>query len=127
MTTQNDSPNADPIDAQLAELQNSYIAKLDQKLQDLIDLWIIFKTNDQSKGELHPLYRAVHTIAGTSSTLNICEVSRLCSSLEIVLLPMLKADVLDSKDISSIELRISELSTLRQSKDYKPKPINLKG
>jgi chemotaxis protein histidine kinase CheA len=127
MTTQNDSPNADPVDAQLAELQNSYIAKLDQKLQDLIDLWIIFKTNDQSKGELHPLYRAVHTIAGTSSTLNICEVSRLCSSLEIVLLPMLKADVLDSKDISSIELRISELSTLRQSKDYKPKPINLKG
>jgi chemotaxis protein histidine kinase CheA len=127
MTTQNDSPNADPVDAQLAELQNSYIAKLDQKLQDLIDLWIIFKTNDQSKGELHPLYRAVHTIAGTSSTLNICEVSRLCSSLEIVLLPMLKADVLDAKDISSIELRISELSTLRQSKDYKPKPINLKG
>ncbi|MFQ3200184.1 MAG: chemotaxis protein histidine kinase CheA [Zhongshania sp.] len=127
MTTQNDSPNADPVDAQLAELQNSYIAKLDQKLQDLIDFWIIFKNNDQSKDELHPLYRAVHSIAGTSSTLNICEVSRLCSNLEIVLLPMLKADSLDANDISSIELRITELSTLRQSKDYKPKPINLKG
>lgn len=127
MTTQNDSPSADSVDAQLADLQNSYIAKLDQKLQDIIDLWINFKNHDQSKEELHPLYRAVHSVVGTSSTLNISEVSRLCSSLEKVLLPMLKVDVLDANDILAIGPQIAELSALRESKDYKPKPIKLNG
>lgn len=125
--TQNDSPSSDPVDTQLVELQNSYIAKLDQKLQDIITLWITFKSNEQSKDELHPLYRAVHSVVGTSSTLNISEVSRLCSSLENRLLPMLNADAFNANDISCTEAMINELSTLRQSKDYKPMPIKLNG
>jgi chemotaxis protein histidine kinase CheA len=127
MTNQNDSHNADTVDDQLVQLQISYIAKLDQKLQDILDLWNTFKSGDQPKDEFQTLYRAVHSIAGTSSTLNITEVSRLCSSLEEVLLPMLKADVFDANDILGIEPQISELSTLRESKDYKPNPIKLNG
>jgi chemotaxis protein histidine kinase CheA len=127
MTAQNDSPSEDTVHDQLVELQKSYISKLDQKLQNIIDLWNTFKSSDQPKDEFQKLYRSVHSIVGTSSTLNISEVSRLCSTLEQVLLPMLKTEDLGSNDISSIEPLITELITLHQNKDYKPKPITMNG
>ena len=125
--SQNDSSNSGSVDAQLAELQRNYILKLDQKIKDILSVWQSVQNSPEPTDDIYNLHRAVHSVAGTSAILNFMEVSRICSSIELLLLPILKATTYEESTLSQIDTHMKDLNTLRQNQDYSAKPINLDG
>ena len=125
--SQNDSSNSGSVDALLAELQRNYILKLDQKIKDILGVWQTLQNSPQPTDDIYNLHRTVHSVAGTSAILNFMEVSRICSSIELLLLPILKATTYEESTLSQIDTHMKDLNTLRQNQDYSAKPINLEG
>ncbi|WP_295876858.1 Hpt domain-containing protein [uncultured Zhongshania sp.] len=123
--SQNDSSNLSSVDAQLAELQRNYILKLDQKIKDILSVWQSVQNSPQPTDDIYNLHRAVHSVAGTSAILNFMEVSRICSSIELLLLPILKAETYEENTLSQIGTHMNELNTLRENHTYSATPINL--
>jgi chemotaxis protein histidine kinase CheA len=124
---QNSKSSSDSVDTQLAELQESYVLKLDQKLTEIMDLWLNCKTSGHSKESMHKLYRAVHAVAGTSSILNITAVSRVCVGIQNILLPMTNGSSDIDQSIPLLEAQFSELDAVLTSHRFEAKPINLNG
>ncbi|MBW2942781.1 Hpt domain-containing protein [Zhongshania aquimaris] len=125
--SQNDSRNSGSVDAQLAELQRNYILKLDQKIKDILSVWQSVQNSPQPTDDIYNLHRTVHSVAGTSAILNFMEVSRICSSIELLLLPILKAETYEENTLSQIGIHMNELNTLRENHTYSATPINLEG
>ena len=123
--SQHDSSNSGSVDAQLAELQRNYILKLDQKITDILNVWQILKNSPQPTDDIYDLHRSVHAVAGTSAILNFMEVSRICSSIELLLLPILKSETYEENTLSQIDTHMNELNTLRENQTYSATPINL--
>lgn len=124
---QNDSSNTDSVDTQLADLQESYILKLDQKLGEILDLWLSCKMSNYSKESMQKLYRAVHAVAGTSSILNISAVSRVCVEIQNILLPMTNGNSDVGQNIPLLEDQFKELDVVATNRHFDAKPINLDG
>ncbi|MFT6423554.1 MAG: chemotaxis protein histidine kinase CheA [Thalassolituus sp.] len=122
---QNGKSSSDSVAIQLAELQESYILKLDQKLSEILNLWLSSKTSNHSKESMHKLYRAVHAVAGTSSILNIPQVSRVCIEIQNILLPMTNGSSDEDQNIALLEDQFKKLDLVFKNRDFNPKPINL--
>ncbi|CAA0103676.1 Hpt domain-containing protein [Zhongshania aliphaticivorans] len=119
----NNKHTPESIDTQLAELQKGYISKLSEKLQAIMSLWNSSNKNDTD--ELHKLYRAVHSVAGTSAMLNIDEVHQICAEIELILLQMLNPEADDVDDHTKLHPLFSQLQILLSNNDFKAMPINL--
>ncbi|MFT5889146.1 MAG: HPt (histidine-containing phosphotransfer) domain-containing protein [Zhongshania sp.] len=115
------------IDTQMADLQKGYIAKLDGKTSQIVSDWEQFLAHDLSQPWLDKVARAIHTIAGTSSILNIKQVSQLCTEIQALLITQTKIDDHESLVIQKINLKIKELRTLITSGNIEFTPIKLKG
>lgn len=122
---QNGKSSSDSVDTQLAELQESYILKLDQKLSEILDLWLSCKTSNHSKELMHKLYRAVHAVAGTSSILNITQVSRVCIEIQNILLPITNGNSDQDQSITLLENQFKKLDVLFKNRDFDAQPIKL--
>ncbi|POP54443.1 Hpt domain-containing protein [Zhongshania marina] len=123
--SQNNKHTPESIDAQLAELQKGYISKLSEKLQAIMVLWNTYTANKNDADELHKLYRAVHSVAGTSAMLNITEVHQICAEIELILLQMLNPEADEISDHTKLHQLFSQLQILRSNHDFKAMPINL--
>ncbi|CAA0095310.1 Uncharacterised protein [Zhongshania aliphaticivorans] len=123
--SQNNNTGSDSVDAQLVELQKSYILKLDHKLQHIIDLWLRYKAQDDPSNTLKEFHRAVHSVAGTASILNISEVSRICTTIEENLILLISKNAHHQEIFSTLEPHIDDLKALLISKNFNPAPIKL--
>jgi len=117
--------DAKSVDSQLLELQKSYLAKLDRKLEEILAIWSSGKAQTYSKDTSHKLYRAVHAVAGTSAILNITDVSRVCSSIQDILHPIINTNKNESCDLSILEKPFNELKTIHDTQAFGAKPIKL--
>jgi HPt (histidine-containing phosphotransfer) domain-containing protein len=114
-------------DTQMADLQKGYIAKLEGKISQIISDWDQFLAHDLSQPWFDRVAREIHTIAGTSSILNIMQISQLCTDIQVLLTTQKKIDDHESLVIQKINLKIKELQTLSASGNIEFTPIKLKG
>ena len=79
---------SDPkLDGVLAKLRVDYAAHLPGSVAEMEELWRRLVAGEAPQSELEALVRMVHSVAGSGTTFNFPEASRVARALELLLDP----------------------------------------
>lgn len=114
------------VAAQLAAVQEGFIAKIPAKMASITESWQAFKTAGHLADDLKKTYQGVHALAGTSGVLSIGEVHALSNSMQLLLLKMMADELEFDVVVADIDGLITQLHDLVDSAHYEKAPIDLK-
>lgn len=114
------------VAAQLAAVQEGFIAKIPAKMTAITQSWQACKVAGYAADDLKIAYKEVHALAGTSGVLSIVDVNKLSDAIQLLLLKMMSNELSFETAAADVDDLIAQLNELVAQGRYEKSPIDLK-